>query len=46
MPAGVRIINVGSYNAERMPFEGGSVYAMSKAALVGLVKGAARDLTP
>jgi len=31
-------------NAERMPFPGGAVYAMSKAALVGLVKGLARDL--
>ena len=29
-----------------MPFEGGAVYAMSKAALVGLVKGLARDLGP
>src|SRR5437867_13419851 len=31
---------------KRMPFEGGAVYAMSKAALVGLVKGLARDLGP
>jgi 3-oxoacyl-[acyl-carrier protein] reductase len=48
MPAagGGRIINVGSCNAERVPFAGGSVYAMSKAALVGLVKGLARDLGP
>lgn len=44
MPDGGRIINIGSCNAERMPFPGGSAYAMSKAALVGLVKGAARDL--
>ncbi len=44
--AGGRIINVGSCNAERMPFTGGGVYAMSKAALVGLVKGLARDLGP
>jgi 3-oxoacyl-[acyl-carrier protein] reductase len=29
-----------------MPFGGGAVYAMSKAALVGLVKGLARDLGP
>jgi hypothetical protein len=35
MPAGGRIINIGSCNAERMPFAGGAVYAMSKAALVG-----------
>jgi 3-oxoacyl-[acyl-carrier protein] reductase len=46
MEAGGRIINICSCNAERMPFAGGSVYAMSKAALVGLVKGLARDLGP
>lgn len=46
MKTGGRIINVGSCNAERMPFAGGGVYAMSKAALVGLVKGLARDLGP
>jgi 3-oxoacyl-[acyl-carrier protein] reductase len=46
MQVGGRIINVGSCNAERMPFAGGGVYAMSKAALVGLVKGLARDLGP
>jgi 3-oxoacyl-[acyl-carrier protein] reductase len=46
MRAGGRIINTGSCNAERMPFAGGGVYAMSKAALVGLVKGLARDLGP
>ncbi|KIO49177.1 3-oxoacyl-ACP reductase family protein [Nitrosospira sp. NpAV] len=44
MKTGGRIINIGSCNAERMPFAGGAVYAMSKAALVGLVKGLARDL--
>ncbi len=46
MQAGGRIINVGSCNAERIPFAGGGVYGMSKAALVGLVKGLARDLGP
>ena len=46
MRAGGRIINIGSCNADRMPFTGGAVYAMSKAALVGLVKGLARDLGP
>ncbi len=46
MAAGGRIITIGSCNAERMPFTGGSVYAMSKAALVGMVKGLARDLGP
>jgi 3-oxoacyl-[acyl-carrier protein] reductase len=46
MKAGGRIINIGSCNAERMPFGGGAVYAMSKSALQGLVKGLARDLGP
>jgi 3-oxoacyl-[acyl-carrier protein] reductase len=43
---GGRIITVGSCNAERMPFPGGTAYAMSKAGLVGMVKGLARDLGP
>jgi 3-oxoacyl-[acyl-carrier protein] reductase len=46
MQAGGRIINIGSTNAERMPFAGGSVYAMSKSALQGLVQGLSRDLGP
>lgn len=46
MRAGGRIINIGSCNAERMPFAGGAAYAMSKSALQGLVKGLARDLGP
>lgn len=44
MGQGGRVINIGSTNAERMPFEGGAVYAMSKSALVGLTKGWSRDL--
>jgi 3-oxoacyl-[acyl-carrier protein] reductase len=44
MKEGGRIINIGSCNAERMPFPGGAVYAMSKSALQGLVQGLARDL--
>jgi 3-oxoacyl-[acyl-carrier protein] reductase len=44
MADGGRIINISSTNAERMPFAGGAVYAMSKSALTGLVKGMARDL--
>ena len=43
---GGRIINVGSTNAERMPFAGGGAYAMSKSGLQRLVKGFARDLGP
>ena len=46
MKDGGRIINVGSTNAQRMPFAGGAAYAMSKSALTGLVKGMARDLGP
>ncbi|WP_047284838.1 MULTISPECIES: 3-oxoacyl-ACP reductase family protein [Pseudomonas] len=46
MGEGGRIINIGSTNADRMPFAGGGPYAMSKAALVGLTKGLARDLGP
>lgn len=46
MKQGGRIINIGSTNAQRMPFAGGAAYAMSKSALVGLVKGMARDLGP
>ncbi len=46
MTAGGRIINIGSTNAERMPFAGGGPYAMSKSALVGLTRGLAQDLGP
>jgi 3-oxoacyl-[acyl-carrier protein] reductase len=46
MGEGGRVITIGSTNAERMPFAGGAVYAMSKAAIVGLTKGLARDLGP
>ncbi len=44
MKEGGRIINIGSCNAERMPFEGGCIYAMSKSDMTGLVTGLARDL--
>ena len=46
MQEGGRVINIGSTNADRMPFAGGGVYAMSKSAIVGLTKGLARDLGP
>ncbi|UMR28434.1 SDR family oxidoreductase [Massilia sp. MB5] len=46
MGDGGRVINIGSVNADRVPFPGMSVYAMSKAALTGLVQGLARDLGP
>jgi 3-oxoacyl-[acyl-carrier protein] reductase len=44
--AGGRIVNIGSINSERVPFAGGSLYAMSKAAVAGLTKGLARELGP
>jgi NAD(P)-dependent dehydrogenase (short-subunit alcohol dehydrogenase family) len=43
---GGRVIGIGSNLAERVPYPGMALYAMSKAALVGLTKGAARDLGP
>ena len=46
MNSGGRIITIGSCNADRMPFEGGSIYAMTKAAVAGLTRGMARDLGP
>jgi 3-oxoacyl-[acyl-carrier protein] reductase len=46
MVAGGRVITIGSCNAERVPVSGAGVYAMSKAAITGLVKGLARDLGP
>jgi 3-oxoacyl-[acyl-carrier protein] reductase len=46
MSDGGRIINIGSVNADRMPFAGGAVYAMTKAAVAGLTRGLARDLGP
>ena len=44
MGDGGRIISIGSCFAERVPYAGVSLYAMSKAALLGLTKGLARDL--
>ena len=41
---GGRIINIGSTVATRMPRTTGSLYATSKAALIGMTKGMARDL--
>lgn len=46
MVAGGRIITIGSVNAERLPFAGGGVYGMTKAAVAGLTRGLARDLGP
>ncbi len=46
MKDGGRIINIGSVNADRMPFAGGAAYGMTKAAVAGLTRGLARDLGP
>lgn len=46
MSEGGRIITIGSVNSDRMPFAGGSVYAMTKAAVAGFTRGLARDLGP
>jgi 3-oxoacyl-[acyl-carrier protein] reductase len=46
MKDGVRIVLIGSNTAIRTAFPGGSVYSMTKAALTGLVRGAAIDLSP
>ncbi|MEU4830426.1 SDR family oxidoreductase [Streptosporangium sp. NPDC023615] len=46
MTEGGRIICIGSSLAERVPYPGWTLYAMSKSALVGLTKGLARDLGP
>jgi 3-oxoacyl-[acyl-carrier protein] reductase len=46
MGEGGRIISIGSCLAERVTEPGVSLYAMSKAALIGWTKGLARDLGP
>lgn len=46
MRDGGRIITIGSVNGDRVPFPGGSVYALTKAAVAGLTRGLARDLGP
>jgi len=46
MNDGGRIVTIGSNTAIRTAFPGASVYSMTKAALVGLVRGAAIDLAP
>ncbi|MDT0387720.1 SDR family oxidoreductase [Streptomyces dubilierae] len=44
MGEGGRIITIGSCIAQRVPGPGGTLYAMSKAALTGLTKALAREL--
>jgi len=43
MREGGRIIVIGSVNGDRMPFEGGAAYALTKSAVQGMVRGLARD---
>ncbi|MDU0300672.1 SDR family NAD(P)-dependent oxidoreductase [Streptomyces sp. PAL114] len=44
LPRGGRIVTVGTCMTQRVPGPGGTLYAMSKAALVGLTKALAREL--
>jgi 3-oxoacyl-[acyl-carrier protein] reductase len=44
MKEGGRIIHIGSTNAERIAYLGGSVYGMTKGAVASFTKGLARDL--
>jgi 3-oxoacyl-[acyl-carrier protein] reductase len=46
MSKGGRIVTIGSNAAVRVGFAGASIYAMTKSAVAGLVKGAAIDLAP
>ncbi|MYR44680.1 SDR family oxidoreductase [Streptomyces sp. SID5910] len=46
MTEGGRIITIGSCIAQRVPGAGGTLYAMSKSALIGLTKALARELGP
>lgn len=43
MPDNGRIIFIGSTNGDRIPFEGGAAYALTKSAIQGLTRGLARD---
>jgi 3-oxoacyl-[acyl-carrier protein] reductase len=44
MPAGGRIITIGTCMTQRVPGPGGTLYATSKAALIGMTKALAREL--
>ncbi len=46
MKAGGRIINIGSINADIVPFQGMAVYGMTKAAVATFTRGLARDIGP
>ncbi|MGA5067749.1 SDR family NAD(P)-dependent oxidoreductase [Streptomyces exfoliatus] len=44
LPEGGRIVTIGTCMTQRVPGPGGTLYTMSKSALVGLTKALARDL--
>ncbi|WP_405609727.1 SDR family oxidoreductase [Streptomyces sp. NBC_01511] len=44
LPRGGRIVTIGSCMTQRVPGPGGTLYAMSKSALIGLTKALAREL--
>ncbi|MFF3846438.1 SDR family oxidoreductase [Streptomyces sp. NPDC002328] len=46
MTSGSRIVTIGTCMTQRVPGPGGTLYAMSKSALVGLTKALARELGP
>ncbi|MGH8656633.1 MAG: 3-oxoacyl-ACP reductase family protein [Gammaproteobacteria bacterium] len=46
MGQGGRIINIGSINSDYVPYGGGALYVLTKAAVAGPTKGLARDLGP
>ena len=46
MGDGGRIVNIGSINAERVPFAGGVLYVLTKAAVSGMTASLARDVGP
>lgn len=46
MGEGGRIISIGSCFAQRVPYGGVTLYAMSKSALIGFTKGLAREVGP
>jgi len=46
MPGGGRVITIGSVNADRVAYPGGSVYAATKAAVAGMTRALARELGP
>ncbi len=46
MGEGGRIVNIGSINSTYVPYGGGSLYVLTKAAVAGMTKALARDLGP